>query len=381
MKLMHISDLHIGKRVHEYSMIDDQRYILHQIVNIAVSQKVSGILLAGDIYDKSIPTVEAVELFDEFITSLAEQKIVVMAIAGNHDSPERIDFGRRIMGQQDVHLAGEYQGRLQEVILQDEYGAVSVYLMPYIRPGVVNRYLGTSCMTFDEGVAAAIAAAKVDRNGRNILVAHQFVTALGQETQRSDSETKSLGGTDNVDFSHFDDFDYVALGHIHRPQRIGRDAVRYSGTPLKYSFSEANHQKSVVIVELKEKGEVSLSYEKLEPKRDMKEIRGTLAKLKSGACYQDVPKESYVHITLTDEELIIDAIGKVREVYPNVMQLDFARNERVEEKTANRLSGQDLQEQTPLELFADFFAMQNQVKMSDGQRRIFQDIMESKGEM
>lgn len=377
MKLMHISDLHVGKRVNDFSMLEDQKIIFNEIVQIAVDEAVDGILIAGDIYDKTIPSAEAVDLFDDFITDISKNSIPIFLISGNHDSPERLDFGSRIMGKHQVYIAGQYNGEIPQISMEDDHGRVNIFLMPYLKPAVVNRKLAVETSSFDACVRVTIDRAGVDPNERNILVAHQFVTAGGIPPDPSDSETKSLGGVDNVDVSAFDAFDYVALGHIHSPQKMGRETVRYSGSPLKYSFSECRQKKSVTIVELKEKGNITYLQKELHPIRKMHEVRCSLEELMQGTTLSTVPQDSYVHVTLTDDEEIIDAIGKVRDIYPNVMILDFDNRRTRENKDINQLNGEDLKQKSPMELFGDFFRNQNNLEMTDSQAEIFLKISES----
>ncbi len=382
MKILHISDLHIGKRYHEFSFIEDQKYILKQIVDLSVENNVDVILIAGDIYDKSVPIVEAVDVFDDFITSLSQKNITVIAISGNHDSPERIDFGSRIMMKNNVHIFGDFKGEIPHVTLKDEFGNCNFYAAPYLKPGVVNKRLKKTAQSFDECVNFALETVNIDENERNILIAHQFITAKNANSdqlempERCESETKTIGGSDNVDVSAFEKFDYVALGHIHGPQRIGRDLVRYSGSPLKYSLSECNHKKSAVLIEANDKNDIKYSLLPLTPLRDMYEIKCTMQELLTKTFYTKIPEESYVHITLTDESEIVDAIGKTREIYPNVIQLDFENQRTRENSKKSTLSSDDIKEKTSLELFEEFFKLQNNdVCMTDEQVKIFNELI------
>ena len=272
MKFAHIGDLHIGKRVHDFSMLEDQRYIMDQMMKIFAEQKVDGVLIAGDVYDKTVPSAEAVQLFDEFITGLAKAEIPVYMISGNHDSAERLSFGAKLFESSDIYISQVYDGEMKRIVLKDQYGPISVYLLPFLKPAAVRHALQRDDInTYEEGVMAALQECEIDTTQRNVLVAHQFVTGA----DRSDSEETWVGGLDNVSAEVFKDFDYVALGHIHRSQKMGRETLRYSGTPLKYSFSEADHKKSVTIVELLEKGNVRVSTVPLIPRRDMRKLRGT----------------------------------------------------------------------------------------------------------
>ena len=371
MKLSHLSDLHLGKRVNEFSMLEDQQYILTEILQIIDREKPDGVMIAGDVYDKSVPSAEAVALLDDFLVRLAKRDLQVFLISGNHDSPERMAFGGRLMAQSGVHLAPVYDGKVSPSTLTDEYGPVNLYLLPFIKPAHVRRcFPEREILTYTDALAAAIEAMGVDTAQRNVLVTHQFVTGAA----RCDSEEISVGGTDNVDVSVFEPFDYVALGHIHGPQQVGRETVRYCGTPLKYSFSEAKHQKSVTVVELGEKGAVSVRTVPLTPMRDLAELRGTYEELTFRGFYQGTsyPRD-YVHITLTDEEDIPDAVSKLRIIYPNLMKLDYD-NKRT--RAGIVLEGAEDQQRSPLELLEEFYEKQNGQPMGEEQRTFAKSLME-----
>lgn len=371
MKLIHLSDLHLGKRVNEFSMLEDQQYILTEILQIIDREKPDGVMIAGDVYDKSVPSAEAVALLDDFLVRLAKRDLQVFLISGNHDSPERMAFGGRLMAQSGVHLAPVYDGKVSPITLTDEYGPVNIYLLPFIKPAHVRRcFPEREILTYTDALAAAIEAMGVDNAQRNVLVTHQFVTGA----VRCDSEEISVGGTDNVDVSVFEPFDYVALGHIHGPQQVGRETVRYCGTPLKYSFSEAKHQKSVTVVELGEKGAVSVRTVPLTPMRDLAELRGTYEELTFRGFYDGTsyPRD-YVHITLTDEEDIPDAVSKLRIIYPNLMKLDYD-NKRT--RVGIVLEGAEDQQRSPLELLEEFYEKQNGQPMGEEQRAFAKSLME-----
>lgn len=371
MKLIHLSDLHLGKRVNEFSMLEDQQYILTEILQIIDREKPDGVMIAGDVYDKSVPSAEAVALLDDFLVRLAKRDLQVFLISGNHDSPERMAFGGRLMAQSGVHLAPVYDGKVSPITLTDEYGPVNLYLLPFLKPAHVRRcFPEREILTYTDALAAAIEAMGVDTAQRNVLVTHQFVTGAA----RCDSEEISVGGTDNVDVSVFEPFDYVALGHIHGPQQVGRETVRYCGTPLKYSFSEAKHQKSVTVVELGEKGAVSVRTVPLTPMRDLAELRGTYEELTFRGFYQGTsyPRD-YVHITLTDEEDIPDAVSKLRIIYPNLMKLDYD-NQRT--RAGIVLEGAEDQQRSPLELLEEFYEKQNGQPMGEEQRAFAKSLME-----
>ncbi len=371
MKFIHLSDLHLGKRVNEFSMLEDQKYILKKILNIIDDEKPDAVIMAGDIYDKSIPSAEAVGLFDEFIVSLADRGLQAFIISGNHDSAERLAFGGRLMDTRGVHFSPVYNGSVQPIELKDEYGSVNVYMLPFVKPANVRPfYPDDEIATYNDAVRIAIENMDIDKSKRNVLVTHQFVTGA----VRSESEDISVGGADNIDASVFKDFDYVALGHIHRPQNIDGEKIRYCGTPLKYSFSEASHEKSVSVVQLGKKGELSVNTVPLVPLHDMIEIKGAYNELVDKSFYEGTSySEDYVHITLTDEDDVIDAVLKLRTVYKNLMKLDYD-NKRTHH--SGEISGaENIEKKTPLELFSDFYSMQNGVEMSSEQTEFMEDII------
>ena len=429
MKLLHISDLHIGKRVNEFSMIEDQKYILRQILTIADQQQADGVMIAGDIYDKPVPSAEAVQVFDWFLTELADRGKKVYAVSGNHDSAERIAFGAQLMRGRGVYVSPVYRGETAKYTLTDAYGEMNIYLLPFIKPAVVRHALegltdtdadftqeevlsdaaekekpsnvspgscyeteksskvssescyekekpskvsSESCYekekpskvspeSYYDAVKIAIERMNVDTSKRNILIAHQFVTGAG----RCDSEEVSVGGLDNVESEVFDAFDYVALGHIHSPQFIKRETLRYCGTPLKYSFSEADQEKSVTVVEFAEKGNIQLSTVPLVPLRDMRRIRGTYLEVTARTFYQEFNKEDYVQVTLTDEEDIPDGLQKLRIIYPNLMRLEYDNSRTKQSHMIER--AEDIEQKSEQELFAEFYELQNNQPMNTEQ--------------
>lgn len=372
MKFIHLSDLHLGKRVNEFSMLEDQRCILAEILRIIDEERPDGVLIAGDVYDKSVPSAEAVALLDDFLVRLAKRDLQIFLISGNHDSAERMAFGGRLMEGSGVHLAPVYDGRVSPITLTDGHGPVKVYLLPFIKPAHVRRcFPEREISTYTEALSAAIEAMGVDQAERNVLVTHQFVTGAA----RCDSEEVTVGGTDNVDVSVFAPFDYVALGHLHGPQTVGRETVRYCGTPLKYSFSEAGQQKSVTVVELGLKGTVTVGTVPLTPLRDLAELRGTYEELTFRGFYEGTSyQKDYVHITLTDEEDIPDAARKLQIIYPNLMKLDYD-NKRT--RAGLRLDGaEDAENRSPLELLEEFYEKQNGQPMGGEQRDFAREWME-----
>lgn len=459
MKFIHLADLHIGKRVNAFPMLEDQRYILKQILTILrEEQPDGGVILAGDIYDKAIPSAEAVELFDEFLTQLAALKLRVFIIAGNHDSPERIAFGNRLMDRSGIYLSPVYDGHVKRITCLETASCVTlsaanavdphagtrpaaststavsatstppvdVYLLPFLKPANVRRFYPEETIeSYTDAMRVAIAHMDIDPTHRNLLVTHQFVTGAS----RSDSEDISVGGTDNVDASVFAPFDYVALGHLHGPQQVrfqpaaeadaaDQDAtpeaadtivnaavdsevssddrsessasavatatagpvIRYAGTPLKYSFSEARHHKSVTLVEIGEKKadgvvDVCIGTRELKPLHDMREIRGSYEELTLRANYEGTATDDYIHATLTDEIEVPDAARHLQVIYPNLMKLDYD-NARTRGQGSERLELEQLEEKSPLDLFSELFTKQNHKDMTEEQARYVQAQME-----
>jgi len=375
MRFLHTADLHIGKRVNEFSMLEDQEYILRQILKTADKEQVEAVLIAGDVYDKQVPSAEAVRLFDWFLTQLNSRKLPVIVIGGNHDSVERLSFGAQIMEESGVYLTQSYDGKVVPVRLEDEYGPVNLWMLPFLKPAMVKRFFSEQdIVTYQDALETVIGNMELNREERNLLIAHQFVT--GAVTGGSeDSVEVFVGGVENVDASVFADFDYVALGHIHRAQSAGGEQIRYSGTPLKYSFSEIRHEKSVTIAELKEKGSLTVHQEPLKPLHDMREIRGSYEELVLRENYQGTDLEDYLHVILTDENDIPDVIGRLRSIYPNIMKLDYD-NQRTR-RNQELMKEEAAVEQSPMELLGQFFLQQNNQEMSPEQTEYARTLMET----
>ena len=371
MRFLHLSDLHLGKRVNEISMLEDQAYILKEILNIIDEQKVEAVLIAGDVYDKVIPSAEAVRLLDDFLTRIAARELPVFLISGNHDSAERVAFGSRLMSSRQIYLSPVFESDVEPITISDRYGEINIYMLPFVKPSLVKRvYPEEEIITYQDAVNAAVQHMQIDTDKRNVLLAHQFVTGAA----RCDSEELSVGGLDDVDASIFDGFDYVALGHLHGPQKIGKETVRYSGTPLKYSFSEANQKKAAVIVDVEEKGKINIQQIPFLPKHDMREIRGTYMEVTALDFYKDMKTDDYLHITLTDEEDIPDAIGKLRTIYPNIMKLSY---DNLRTRAAVTVRGTaEVEEKSPMELLKEFYELQNNQSMTDEQEGIARGMME-----
>ena len=372
MKLIHLSDLHLGKRVNEFSMMEDQEFILTRIINIIDEQKPEGVIIAGDVYDKSVPSAEAVELFDDFLVRLSKRDLKVFVISGNHDSAERIAFGGRLMDKSGIYMSPVYSAEIKPLTFSDEQGEINFYMLPFVKPSGVRRFHPeTEITSYTDAVKVVIESMQIDKSARNVLITHQFVTGA----LRSESEDISVGGTDNVDASVFADFDYVALGHIHRGQKCGSEFIRYSGTPLKYSFSEADDKKTITVVDIKAKGDVSLDFIPLIPKRDMVEIRGTYQEITLKSFWENTSyNEDYMHITLTDEEDIPDVLTKLRVIYKNIMKLDYD-NKRT--RAMNEINGaENVEEKTPFQHFSEFYELQNGQPLSEEQVAFVTNIIE-----
>lgn len=372
MKFLHLSDLHLGKRLNEFSMLEDQEYILTKIINIVDDEKPKAVIIAGDVYDKSVPSAEAVELFDDFLVRLSKRNLDVFVISGNHDSAERIAFGGRLMDKSGIHMSPVYDGKVEPITLTDEFGEINYYMLPFVKPSNIRRfYPDDEIATYTDAMRVAIDNMGIDPAKRNVLITHQFVTGA----IRTESEDINVGGTDNVDAHVFENFDYVALGHIHRSQKCGRESIRYCGTPLKYSFSEAKDNKTVTVVNIREKGDIELNFVPLVPKRDMVEIRGKYDELTLKSFYEGTTyNEDYMHITLTDEEDIPDVLTKLRVIYKNIMKLDYDNNRT--RHVAQIGGATEVNVKTPIEHFAEFYELQNGQGLNEDQTTFMLGLIE-----
>lgn len=371
MRFLHLSDLHLGKRVCEFSMLDDQRYILEEILSLLDTHPVDAVLLAGDLYDKPVPPAEAVRLLDWFLTELADRKLPVFAISGNHDSAERVAFGAHLLAGSQVYVSPVFEGAPAPIPLTDAYGPVDIYLLPFLKPAMVRHiYPDEPIESYSDALGCVLRRCAPDPARRSVLVAHQFVAGAAA----CESEEPSVGGLDCVDAALFDGFDYVALGHLHSPQKVGRDAVRYCGTPLKYSFSEADQHKSATFVEFGLKGEVSITTAPLTPKHDLREVRGSYMELTDRRNYDGTAVDDYLHITLTDEQDVPDALARLRVIYPNLMRLDYdnLRTREDQEITAPERA----ESITPLEHFSAFYQLQNNQPLTAEQAAFCQQLIE-----
>lgn len=368
---MHLADLHLGKRVNGFSMMEDQEYILNRILEIMEEEQPDGLLIAGDVYDKTIPPAEAVRRMDDFLTAVAEKHVPVFLISGNHDSAERVAFGHQLMQGSGIWISPVYDGTIRHHTLEDRWGEVNIYLIPFLRPSVVRSFFpDVEIEDYTDALRTIIEDLQVDTSRRNVVLAHQFVTAAGALPETCDSEQLSVGGLDRVDGSVFSPFDYTALGHLHGPQRVGSETIRYAGSPLKYSFSELHQKKSVTVAELRAKGETEIRQIPLQPRREMIELRGTFEEILAEARKKGEPQTDYYHMILTDETDVVDALSRLREYYPNIMLLDYDNRRTRSQKEVEQLDR--VEERTPGELFAALYEQQNGQEM-DSDRKEYLD--------
>ena len=371
MKFIHMSDLHLGKHINQFSMLEDQKYIFNEIVEIIKKEKPNALLLSGDIYDKPIPPVEAVNLLDDFLSKIALEKIPVLIISGNHDSPDRLSFGSSLMKSSQIYISQVYDGNIQCVTLEDENGPVNFYLLPYIKPSTVRQVFPEEKInSFNDAVKLALSKLSLNKDERNVLLAHQFVTGA----QTCESEELFVGGSENVDASLFDDFDYVALGHIHGPQKVGRESIRYCGTPLKFSFSEVNHKKGLCLVELAKKGDINCTLIPLKPLHEMRKVKGTFQEIMFGPESKASNKDDYLHITLTDEMDVPEGYGRLSSVYKNLISMDYDNSRTRANQDMTLLD--NIKTVKPLELFEEFFEKQNNKKMTEDQKNFMEKLIE-----
>lgn len=374
MRFLHTGDLHLGKTVNDFSMIADQRHILGQITDMVKKEAAEALVIAGDVYDRAIPPAEAVTLLDDFLTQMVQLGVPVLMISGNHDSPERVSFAEEILKEKGVYIAGIYKDGLKKISFFDEYGEVTFVLLPFIKPAVV------SARTNGEAVEKLLAAEEKKEGTRRVLVSHFFVTDCGREPELSDGETTiHVGGLDNVEASFFDGFDYVALGHIHKPQRIGEKQVYYAGAPLAYSFSEAGRQKTVNLVEIKGEGDITVKQLPLTPLHEMRKIRGRMEELMADEVAEAANRFDYIQAQLTNEEELIDPIGTLRSVYPNIMQIVLMKNES-RGNSEYESNAVEKRKSIP-ELFAGFYQMvRNEEPGEERMEIILKTAKETEGE-
>lgn len=377
MKILHLADLHFGKILQEQSLIEDQEYILKEIINIIKEKEIKALLISGDIYDRSVPPTEAVNLLDNFLKILIKDlKIKVFIISGNHDSKDRLGFGNKIFEDEGLYIESRYTGILKKVKLEDKYGPLNIYMLPFIKPVEVKKFFEEDLENnYDLAINKIIEKEEINENERNIIMVHQFVTAGNVKPERTESEVLSLGGIENVDVSNFNKFDYVAIGHVHRPQKIGRDTARYAGTILKYSFSEINHNKSIPIINIKEKSNITINLLPLKPLRDMREIKGPIEELIKEENYKESNVEDYIKAIITNEEPVYDAIGKIKKIYPNTLKLEIQNSKTINKNEEQNINLEEIKKKSELELFSDFYKLQNNLELNEEQKEIVKNII------
>jgi exonuclease SbcD len=375
MRLIHLSDLHIGKRVNDFSMLDDQKYILEQILRIIDAQEPNGVLIAGDVYDKSVPSAEATVLLDSFLVELSNRNIDVYIISGNHDSPERVGFGADFFKSKRIYISKAYDGNIQYVDKEDLYGKIRIHLIPFLKPANVRRFhQEMEIADYNSAIRTVVEDIKLCEEGRNVVLVHQFITGA----VRSQSEESFLGGMDNIEYDLFDEFDYVALGHIHKSQAMGRQQVRYSGALVKYALDEINQVKSMTLVEIKGKGEVEIETIPIKPIHDMRRIEGTYMELTDRNNYVNTKVDDYLHVVLKDEEDVPDALRKLRVIYPNILKLEYD-NTRTRLKNSV-IEGKGVRRKEPMEYIEELFRKQNNEDMTSEQATVLKNIMEDSDE-
>lgn len=371
MRIFHIADLHLGKIVNGFSMLDEQKFILDEIVFLVKNKAPDVVIIAGDIYDKQNPNNAAVVLFNDFLLKLLVYKLDVLIISGNHDAGLKLEFAKDFLSKQKIHIVGSFNQTIDKIELKDRYGSVNFYLMPFVRPADV-RIFYPEVSSYHQALKVAIEKSDIDYNKRNVFVGHQFFAGNVEGIERSDSELISVGGIDNVAYDLLKNFDYAALGHLHKAQKLAYDYIRYSGSPLKYSESEVNHQKSLVMIDLKEKSDINISLLDLKAKTSMRQVEGFIDDILA-LDYDVGQTNDFVHIHLLDENEVIDAIGKLRHKYPKLMTLQFKNTSRQINEDFQTIS--DLSKTNPIDLFKDFFKMQNDKDMNDNQKEIVEKLM------
>lgn len=375
MKFMHLADLHLGRSLSGFSLLEDQKYILAQILTISRQEQVQAVLIAGDIYDKTTPLGEAMVIFDDFITALAQMQVSVFIISGNHDSAKRLSFAYRLVDKCGVYLSPAYDGHISRTVLEDEYGPLNIYSLPFLKAATAREFFPErEIKTHHDAVQAALAALPLAKDERNILIAHQFVTGALASEQES-----AVGGAENIGIEVFDGFDYVALGHLHAPQKLKYEHIRYAGSPLKYSLAEIKQEKSVTIVDLQEKGRLEISAVPLKPLHDLREIKGSYEELTDRAHYAGTAVDDYLRVVLTDEDEVINALAKLRTIYPNIMELTYA-NKRTKAGAASFELSEQMLRKSPLELFGELYKRQNAQDLTPAQEaylsRLIDDLWE-----
>ena len=375
MRIFHLADLHIGKVVNGFSMLEEQGRVFTQVLQYIDQYAPQVVIIAGDVYDKTVPSVEAIRMFDEFLTSLSAKDVAVLIVAGNHDSPERLSFGSILFEDNRIYVNGGFSEKIRKVKLIDDLGEVSFWLLPFLKQSQLRAYSEKSALESNEAALVQLVnESGVNYNERNILVAHQFFICEGaNEPSFSDSEINTVGSLEALKINQLDRFDYIALGHLHRSQRVGSDHIRYAGSPLKYSASEWQHHKSLTMIDLLDKENLSIFELPLEPLRDMREVKGKFANIIAEALDDDYSAD-YIHVVLTDEIAIVDAMNRLRQVFPNVMSLDYDNDAMKKRSFTNEVTAEKVKLMTITELFTSFFKDALGKEMNSMQKEIVQQL-------
>lgn len=379
MRLIHLGDLHLGKSLGDFDLIEDQRYILDRILEIVDKNNIDGVLIAGDVYDRAIPSEAATNLLDYFLKSLAERNVKTFMISGNHDSDDRLNYGSSLFAANQIYISAQFKGSLYKQTVNDEFGEVNIYLLPFVKASQVRHfYPEEKIENYDAAVRTILKHTDIDYEKRNVIVAHQFIAGKGTDPELGGSEgagTLSVGLVEKISYDCFDGFDYAALGHIHSPQCVGREEVRYSGSPLKYSLSEVNNDKSVPMITLGDKGDVKIELLKLWPLRDMRHLKGPIEKLLDKSNISR--PEDFIYATLTNEEIINDAMGIMQQVYPNTVRIvyDNSRTRELDRIDITAIT----QHKSFDELISDFYRKMYSCEISEEELQVMMDTAKEAG--
>lgn len=379
MKLMHVGDLHLGKSLGDFDLTEDQEYLLNQLLGIVEKQAVDAVLIAGDVYDKAIPSEAATRMLDYFLSSLAKRNVYVYMVSGNHDSDERLNYGSNLFETNHIYISTKYEGNLYKQTLKVGKDEADIYLLPFVKASQVRHFLpGAKIESYDDAVRAILDKANIDESRNNVLVAHQFVMGKSEDPELSGSEslgTQSVGTVEKIGYDCFDLFDYVALGHIHSPQQVGRKEVRYSGSPLKYSISEVNNEKSVTLITVSGKGKVEIELVPIKPMRNMRHLRGKIKDILDKASV--TAPEDFIYATLTDEEIISDAMGIFQQVYPNTVKIDYdnSHTREIEQVDISKIA----ENRSFAELISDFYRQIYSCEISEEEMEIMRIVAREAG--
>ena len=379
MKLMHIGDLHLGKSLGDFDLTEDQEYMLNQLLEMVETHEIDAVLIAGDVYDKAIPSEAATRMLDYFLSNLAKRNVYVYMVSGNHDSDERLNYGSNLFETNHIFISTKYDGNLYKQTLKVGNDEADIYLLPFVKASQVRHFLPDAKIeSYEDAVRVILNKADIDESKNNVLVAHQFVMGKSEDPKLSGSEslgTQSVGTVEKIGYNCFDLFDYVALGHIHSPQQVGRKEVRYSGSPLKYSLSEANNEKSVSLITIGGKGEVEIELLPIKPLRNMRHLKGKMKDLLDRTTITD--QEDYIYATLTDEEIISEAMGIFQQVYPNTVKIDYdnSHTREIEQVDISQIA----ENRSFAELIRDFYRQMYSCEISEEEMDVMRTVAREAG--